>query len=66
LYGRHFLLRKCPEFVKNIHTIFVTLKDLASFVPSIVYKTLLCIAVLSVLLRKLKKWREGRLAALEK
>lgn len=63
---KDFFLRKCPLFVKNIQTVLVSLKDLASFVPSIVYKSLLYIAVFSVLLRKFNKWRNNRLAIAEK
>ena len=52
--------------MKNIQTVLVSLKDLASFIPSIVYKTLLYIAVFSILLRKFNKWRKNRLTITEK
>jgi hypothetical protein len=56
-----FIHKKIPYYAQNIVTALIALKDIASFVPTAIYKTLFYIAVFSILYRKIKKWRMRRL-----
>lgn len=56
--GRMIIFEKIPQGAKNIAYLFVILKDVASFLPSRVYKIILGIVALSFAVKAVRNQRK--------
>ena len=58
--GKIVVTKDLPEMLRNIAYVFVVLKDIATFLPSALYKIIVGVVVLSFVVKYFRGKRRGR------